>query len=226
GWNTQQISNCVTERGGADAYTDTAPNIAPVGRNYPGSNVPCVSSTVLPLTSNRTTLHNKINGLSAGGSTAGHIGIAWGWYMVSPNWAYLWSAPSQPAPYGTPDLLKVVVIMTDGNFNTVYLNGVISGPDSQPASETGSNAQKINQNSTNNPDTSSTQAKNLCDAMKAKDIIVFTVGLGVQNNATATDVLNHCASDAAHVYFPSNGTELKQAFHDIAMGIAWLRLSK
>lgn len=222
-WTTQQITNCVTERGGADAYTDTAPNVAPLGKYFPGSDVPCLSSQILPLTSNRTTLHNRINALAAGGSTAGHIGVAWGWYMVSPNFAYLWPAASQPAAYGTQDLLKVAVIMTDGDFNTVHLNGIIA---KDSTSGSGSNSQKINQNSVNYPDDAFVQAKNLCDAMKAKGILIYTVGLGVQSQPGANDVLQYCATDSTHVYFPSNGTELKQAFHDIAMGIARLRLSK
>jgi Flp pilus assembly protein TadG len=222
-WQTQQITTCVTERGGTEAYTDAAPTVALLNPNYPGSDVPCLSSQIYPLTSNRTNLHNKINNLSAGGSTAGHIGIAWGWYMVSPNWAYLWPAAGQPAAYGTPDLLKVVIIMTDGNFNTIYYNGVISGPDSTSGS--GSNSQKINHDSTNHPNDPFEQAKALCDAMKDKNVLVYTVGLGDQLGGAA-DVLNYCATDSSHVYFPSNGTELKQAFHDIAMGIAWLRLSR
>ena len=116
----------MTERGGADAYTDTAPSVAPVGKNYPGSDVPCLTNQILPLSSNKTTLHNRINALTDGGSTAGHIGIAWGWYMISPNFGYLWPADSQPAPYDTLNLLKAAVIMTDGEFNTVHCNGAIA----------------------------------------------------------------------------------------------------
>jgi Flp pilus assembly protein TadG len=220
-----QISNCVTARGGADAYTDTAPSTSPVGRHYPTSSSACISNAIVPLTSNRTTLHSKINALSAGGNTAGQIGVAWGWYMVSPNFAYLWPAASQPAAYGTQDLLKVVIIMTDGNFNTSYYNGVLSNEDTGDWN-VGSKSEQINHANTNSPDTPFDQAKKLCDAMKDKNILIYTVGLGVQDDAGASDVLNHCATDSSHVYFPSNGTELKQAFHDIAMGIAWLRLSK
>ena len=222
-WQSQHITTCVTERGGTHAYDDAAPSTQLIPPNYPGSGNPCLSSQIYPLTSNRTTLHNKINNLSAGGSTAGQIGVAWGWYMVSPNFAYLWPASSQPAAYGTPDLLKVVVIMTDGEFNTVHLNGIIA---QDSTSGSGSSSEKIDANSVNYPDDAFTQAKKLCDGMKTQGIIIYTVGLGVQSSPGASDVLNHCASDSAHVYFPSNGTELKQAFHDIAMGIAWLRLSK
>ena len=46
--------------------------------------------------------------------------------MLAPNFASLWPAASQPAAYNTPNLIKVVVLMTDGSFNTVYCNGVIA----------------------------------------------------------------------------------------------------
>ena len=143
--------------------------------------------------------------------------------MVSPNFAYLWPSASQPAAYGTPDLLKVVVLMTDGEYNSVYYNGIIA---SDSTTGSGSTDYHINHVSKNNPETSYTQAQNLCDNMKAAGVIVYTVGLDVINTSAAHDLMANCATDSTHVYFPSNGTELKQAFHDIAMGIAWLRLSK
>ncbi len=46
--------------------------------------------------------------------------------MISPNFSYLWPTASQPAAYGTPKLFKIVILMTDGEFNTSYCNGVIS----------------------------------------------------------------------------------------------------
>ena len=64
--------------------------------------------------------------MAASGSTAGHIGTAWGWYMISPTFSYLWPTASQPAAYGEDHLFKIVILMTDGEFNTFYCNGVIS----------------------------------------------------------------------------------------------------
>lgn len=223
-WETREISTCVTERTGAEAYTDAAPTVALVGKNYPTSGANnCLSAQILPLTSNKTTLHTRINALTDGGSTAGHIGIAWGWYLVSPNFAYLWPAASQPAAYGAPDLIKVVVIMTDGEFNTVYYNGVISGPDSTSGS--GSNWDKINHDAGNSPDTPFDQAEKMCDAMKAQNILVYTVGLG-SSLGQAAAVLNYCATDPTYVYFPADGTEMRYAFREIALRVSKLRLSK
>ena len=99
---------------------------ARVGRNYPTtSGNPCPSATILPLSSDRATLKSRIRDLSVVGSTAGQIGMAWGWYAVSPNFNGLW--PGSPAgAYAPEDTLKAVIIMTDGEFNTPYNSGVIA----------------------------------------------------------------------------------------------------
>jgi Flp pilus assembly protein TadG len=216
------ISTCVTERIGAQAYTDVAPNVAPVGKNFPTAST-CLTSQILPLTSNKTTLHTRINGLTSGGNTAGQVGVAWGWYMVSPNWGYLWPAGGQPAAYGTPKLAKVVVIMTDGEYNSVHYNGVIA-QDSTTGSG-GANTH-IKHNSHLHPETSYTQSKHLCDGMKAAGVIIYTVGLGVDSKPQAMDLLTNCATDATHMYLPVNGGSLVEAFRDIARKVSRLRLSK
>jgi hypothetical protein len=110
-----ETSTCVSERTGRQAYTDAAPDAAaPVGRNYPSTlGNPCPSATILPLSSDRAALKSLIRGLSVTGSTAGQIGMAWGWYAVSPNFNGLW--PGSPAgAYEPEDTLKAVIIMTDG----------------------------------------------------------------------------------------------------------------
>lgn len=215
----QQYSSCVTERTGADAYTDVAPTTSPVGRNYPDTSNTCITTSFMPLSSNRTSLHSLINSLNASGSTAGQIGIAWGWYMLSPNWGSLWPASeNRPAAYGTDELLKVAIIMTDGEFNTNYCNGVIARD-----AGFGSSSNRINCDATNG--SGFTQAIALCNAMKAQGIIVYTVGFDVGSDASAQNLVNNCATDAEHVYQPSTGTALKDAFRSIAQDIMKLRIS-
>ncbi|MBI5940282.1 MAG: hypothetical protein HY859_07640 [Caulobacterales bacterium] len=218
---TFAISNCVTERTGPDAYTDASPASGWLGRNYPASGNPCLASTIMPLSTDRTALKSKIDGLSAAGSTAGHLGLAWGWYMVSPNFASLWPAASRPADYGTAKLLKVVVLMTDGAFNTTYCKGVIS---QDSGSGSGSSADHINCNAPNG--NAFSQARALCDNMKAQGVIIYTVGFDVANDQNAQDIMTACATDAQHVYLPSTGAALKDAFHAIGQDISRLRISR
>ncbi len=216
-----QISTCATERTGTNAYTDVAPSTSPVGANYPSPSNPCPSAQITPLTTDRTALKAKIDSFSAAGSTAGQIGTAWGWYMISPEFAYLWPAASQPAAYGAPDLLKVVVIMTDGNYNTAYCEGVIA---KNSGSGSGDAQDKNNCPATNGDATS--QAEALCTAMKAKGVIVYTVGFNVGKGSDAEDVMQACATSSSHVYLPSGGAALKDAFAAIGRDLLKLRISR
>jgi len=213
-------STCVSERTGAQAYTDASPGSAPVGRTYPSTNNPCPSSVVQPLTSNKTTLKSLVNGLNVTGSTAGQIGIAWGWYTVSPNFNALW--PSAPAgPYAPLDTLKVVVIMTDGEFNTPYASGVIA---QDAAAGSGNLSDKIGQNATNGDPFA--QGAALCSAMKAQGVIVYTVGFTIASGGEAATLLADCATDADHAFLPVSGADLSQAFAAIGRDISKLRISR
>ena len=217
-----EISTCVSERAGAQAYTDAAPGASTrVGRNYPpSSGNPCPAAAILPLNSNKASLKSLISGLSVTGSTAGHIGMAWGWYSVSPNFNGLW--PGSPAgPYAPEDTLKAVIIMTDGEFNTPYHTGVIAR---NAGSGSGGTVDKINQNSTNGDPFD--QGEALCDAMKARGVIVYTVGFQIADGGAAADLLADCASSAQHAYLPSSGSDLSEAFAAIGRDITRLRISR
>lgn len=216
-----QINTCVTERTGTYAYTDTAPGTALVGANYPSTSNTCPTATIMPLSTDRTALKAQINSYVAAGSTAGQIGVEWGWYMVSPSFASLWPVASQPAAYTKPDLLKVVVIMTDGEFNSPYCQGVIA---KNAGSGSGDTADKINCNATNGQ--GAAQALETCKAMKAAGVVVYTVGLGIAAGGEAETLLKNCATSSSHLYLPSGGGALKDAFSAIGRDIMKLRLSK
>jgi Flp pilus assembly protein TadG len=218
----RQISNCVTERVGAERYTDAAPTGAnTLGDDYPASgyNTCDTANNIQPLTSNKTTLHGIINGMDVTGSTAGHIGVAWGWYMLSPNWTTVWPAgESQPHAYGEQYLRKVAVLMTDGDFNTAHCNGVVSNNYGF-----GSNSEEINCGASPAP---YTQATALCTAMKAQGITIYTVGFEITANSAPDNFMRGCATSTAHYYLASNGTELQTAFANIAAAISRLRISR
>ena len=112
--NTFKVSDrCVTERTGPSAYTDDAPDTQArkVGSAYlsnsnsAGNCGSMVVSTgdaevnsIQPLTSDKALLKRRISKMAHGGGTAGQLGTAWAWYMLSPNWSYLWPAPTSPRP--------------------------------------------------------------------------------------------------------------------------------
>ena len=184
-------SACVTERTGSQAYTDASPISYPVGLDPRCT----IAAPLVPLTNDKTALHASINAMTANGATAGHLGTAWSWYALSPNFNELWPSSSNAArPYsdlsvlngsGQPVLKKVAILMTDGDYNTQY-------------SANGS---------------SNAQAAKLCTAMKAEGIEVYTIG--AQVSATAKAFLTACATDSQHYYDATNGTLLLASFNDI-----------
>ncbi len=222
-------STCATERIGSQAYTDAAPSTAYVGSHYPTSDARsstvCPTATITPLSTDKTALKAQINGLTVGGATAGQIGLAWGWYMVAPNFGYLWPNASQrPAAYKARDLMKVVILMTDGAFNMTYCNSVVAR--NIGSGTTIGDDERINCDATNG--SSFDQAAELCDSIKASanDITLYTVGFTVGNDQTARNFLTNCASSTDKAYFPATGHELKASFQAIAQEISNLRIAR
>ncbi|MEE2689991.1 MAG: pilus assembly protein TadG [Pseudomonadota bacterium] len=217
-------STCVSERLGTDKYTDTAPSTSKVGWNYPfstssGSNSSCTASQIVPLSTNKVALKTSIDGYNAVGYTAGHIGVAWGWYMLSPNFGYLWPAESAPGAYDDDELTKVAVIMTDGEFNTQYCKGAVSKDSSGPGSTA-----RINCNSENG--NGFDQAEDMCDAMKDAGVLIYTIGFDVGSNTNVQDLMTNCASGPDYVYFAATGEELKDIYRAIGSEISKLHISK
>jgi Flp pilus assembly protein TadG len=199
---------CVVERVGAEAYTDAAPSDGQyvVSLEEVGGGKCEDGREVFPLTDKKSDLKKMVRSLDTGGATAGHIGTAWAWYVLSPAWAALFDDDEKPAPYtaltekkpgGAPKLRKIALLMTDGEYNTQY-----SGVDS------------------------TTQARALCDNMKNSGIEVYTVGFAVGDSATVIATLQQCASSASHFYNAANGEALRSAFRDIALKASAIRISQ
>jgi Flp pilus assembly protein TadG len=200
---------CVVERQGAHTVDDheaTGSHVLGVSSHAHNPKYSCPSAPILPLTADRATLESRIDSLTAGGWTAGHIGLAWGWYMLSERWKDLWPTESRPRQHD-PNVIKVVLMMTDGEFNTSYHPGG------------GFNSSDVNQ-----PNSSPHQAKRLCDNMKSENVIVYSVAF--QAPPMAESLLRDCATSSSHYFPASSNTELFTAFRTISERLAALRLSK
>ncbi|MFA4938049.1 ubiquitin-activating E1 FCCH domain-containing protein [Brevundimonas sp.] len=223
-------TTCVSERTGSQAYTDAAPSSSSyVGRNYAApqrttpvrsAGNPCPAATIQPLTSNIDTLTTLVNGLSVTGSTSGQIGLAWGWYAVSNQFNSLWSS-NPAAAYAPTKVLKAVILMTDGEFNTPYCGGVIAR---DAGSGSGNLFDKIACDATNGDPFD--QAAQLCTSMKAKDIIVYTVGFSITPGSEAATILSTCATDKDKAFLPQSGADLSNNFQAIGRDITRLRISR
>ena len=212
---------CPTERKGADAFTDAVPSIdKPLGLFY-ASNATCMpkSGSVTPLSADKTMLKSAIDRYQAGGGTAGHLGTAWAWYMLSPSWADVVMPAASPGSYeltrqtgsnGQPALRKIAILMSDGDFDREYCNGVDTAV--------------INCDSPNG--SSSEQTAVLCQNMKASGITIYSIGLQLSAAGGARSAMEQCASDAAKFYTVEDGEGLRQAYRDIAVQIAAVHVSK
>jgi Flp pilus assembly protein TadG len=209
-------ATCVVERTGTNQFTDAAPTDASTW--LPTWNVMASSmsttctpaSKIVPLTKNTALLKSTIDGFAASGTTAGQLGTAFAWYLLSPNWNTVWPAESQVAPYGTAKVKKIAILMTDGEYNT--LQGIQYSDGSKQAI------------------TATQNALSLCTAMKRTltssdpNIEIYTVGFQLTTTASK-NLLKGCATTADHYYETSSGDGLKAAFRDIALKISRLRLT-
>ena len=63
------------------------------------------------------------------GGTMANLGLAWGWRVLSPKWRGRWDGdlPEElPLDYETPNMEKVVVLLTDGNNEWYDWPGITS----------------------------------------------------------------------------------------------------
>ena len=221
--NGDSNDGCVVERKGQKAYSNDPPG---PGRFFEtssqarNSSYSCPANPVVPLgdmsePAVRNAFKSSIDALTAKGGTAGHLGAGWGWYTLSPDWAPHFP-DIEPRDYDPDKVTKVVVLMTDGMFNTAYNNGgenyVWPDASREDPSSVGS---------------SSYQLLRLCEKMrnpsKSKEQIQL-YSISFQAPAAAEAVLTQCTG-AERFYSASSASDLIRAFSAIAEELSKLRVS-
>jgi Flp pilus assembly protein TadG len=211
------LRRCVTERTGPSSLSDDRPGpgaempvLAPRGRpTYVASDADAQNcgpnQSIVPLTASKSRLKSTIEAFQATGSTAGPVGTAWAWYLLSPEWSSVFTGDSAPRSYGTSGVRKIAVLLTDGTYNT--RGGVNYGDTSAEAVEI------------------SGEAVDICNAMKAKGIEIYTVGFGLDTQL-ARDTMSNCASSPDKAFLVDDAAALRSAFRDIAHRSVPLHLSQ
>lgn len=215
------VDGCVVERSGGSAYTADSPFSGGLLGTSSAADNPsysCPPSEILPLTdiytsSGRDRVNDAIDNLAGFGGTAGHLGVGWGWYMVAPEWATVWSGESAPRYYDKERTIKIVVVMTDGMFNTAYRNGGESyvWPDTATSDKT-------------KPGTSGYQALKICENIRNLDGDVQLYTVGFQTPTDAEALLKECSGEANFMAADS-AEELIETFKAIASKISTMRVS-
>ena len=234
-------NECVTEREGVNAYRDIAPSegSSNVNRRYETDRIilqetpsdrpgggdiqgfrtdPCPLTPLRPLTNDREALIDDINSFTADGATGGHMGINWGFNLLSENWQDFWEEDSKPAAYSDTNVRKVLVIMTDGEFNAAFHDADIIRDGKNRTSFITAVTQRSTQ--------SRRDALAFCDLAKERDhnIQVYTIAFGTGNSANA--LLRDCATEVPagteyvegegpFYYSASSNANLATAFQDI-----------
>lgn len=205
------VDTCVIERDHTHEDANPASDKIPAVPSLPYGNYVCPPATVIPLQgkSNAATLKSTVNGYAAAGATAGHIGAAWGWYMLSDKWASVLPSDSVPEPTSNKSVHKHVIFMTDGQFNTAYLKG--------PASATQSTD-------------SYNEFQALCSLMKDANkgnITIWTIGFDLGGLGTTQPEDNLKACSGADKFFNApKGQDLIDAFKTIVANLRAIHVAR
>jgi Flp pilus assembly protein TadG len=215
-----------------DYYDETDP--PPAATFYGGGSNRCSSvSEMIPLTADREVLVDAIADLDDNGGTAGQTGVVWGWNSLSPFYAEVWPTDSKPEAYDNEDVLKFAIIMTDGDNNRYY--EFVEEEESCGWKYTWSgwrwecNTVTVNDwrergESESYSNTSSTDQRALCEAMKQAGIEIFGVYFGSNNSSAGSRNMQSCASDGNY-YQATSADELINAFSNIAKKIQQIFIS-
>lgn len=210
--------------GGSDAYNSWLPNDINESwntnantNNGRGPNLGCPKNPIVPFTNDRDLLLGEIKDFEAWhrGGTMGHIGMVWGWRMLSPSWRDAWGTGAYPHDYAPGEVEKIVVFMTDG-ANGFYTGHAPSGDSDYTAYGRLSDTTEFDRG--NHHDELNDRMETVCASMKARGIEIFTVGFSL-SSASAQALLGGCATSPDHV-FTSNTSTLEAHFQEIAANIA------
>lgn len=174
-----------------------------------GPNEGCVEEPVAPLTANQGLLTASIDGMEA--SAATHIieGAGWAWRMLSPKWRGLWggemNANNLPADY-TDNVSKFVILITDGK-NEITEKYSSYGP--LEAGKLGTTDRDAGRKELDK------RLLSVCSAMKANNIIIYTIALGEKLTEETKEVLRECSSVPEYALKSESSHELNETFKKI-----------
>jgi len=228
------------------SYSKPVNNPGCPGRDGPGVGSSRAYEQIFPFSQDAVSLKSRIDQYRARANTSIHIGMKWGVAMLDPSFKPVVQElslnngvdsafASRPAAYNDPETLKTIILMTDGqNVNTTRIQPWYYNSYSERVHWTKyplhwylNNYVRGSWNNWRYTKYTSAQAddmlENICDAAKAKGIVVWSVGFEVTNYSAG--VMENCASSPSH-FFRVEGVEISDAFEAIANQINQLRLTQ
>jgi Flp pilus assembly protein TadG len=174
------------------------------------ANIPQCSSSMQPLTINKSLLTSGINALVTSGETYIPAGLLWGWNILTPEQPMTGGRTKQEMQQagGT----KAMVLMTDGENSLSPVNAWRGGY-----------ARHMDTIYVT-ADYTNTLTKDLCTNIKMDGIRLFTVAFMVTDPGIKS-ILEQCASDGQSYFDAENNADLVAAFRDISSKLRRLKLS-
>lgn len=203
---------------------------------------PLDSSSMFMNSNDVDALTTYLAGMTLSDGTGMDIGTKWGLKALSPNWTGKFGGnfADRPMAYGD-DLLKVLVVMTDGEITHQFrpvdasLNNVHTDRSSNNEATGDGNSNSGNSNNQQTVVTkggSSTTAaddravgyfKRSCEDAKAAGAIVYTIGFQISDGSLSDTLMEECASDSSK-YYHVESLDIQSAFDSIATSISALRV--
>ena len=153
-------------------------------------------AVAMPLSTDWTALNNKVDQMTPSGNTNVTIGLVWAWHALTA------SVPFTEAAAPSPDLDKVIILLTDGINTESWKN---------------SNSTKVTSSSAIDMRTALA-----CSNIKAANIKIYAVRV-IDGNAT---LLQNCATNPTMFFDVQNASNLNGVFSAIAQNLANLRIEK
>ena len=161
----------------------------------------CGEVEMLLNSQSRADLKDVVTNVTLARATDSHIGMMWGAKALSPTMRGFTGGDFSDRPMAyDDDVLKILVMMTDGNvFPVIDEDGVFD------QAKTGQ------------------QFIDVCNDAKMNNVLVYTIGFEITAGSTADLQLQECASNVSQ-YFLVEGLDIQAAFDGIAASIRALRI--
>jgi Flp pilus assembly protein TadG len=182
-WN-----GCVYDRDQNSDVLNTATG-AGAASNYRAHQTSNCSTSMMPLSTDWTALNSKIDAMTPVGNTNVTIGLQLAWQSISPVAPF-----NAPAP--SPDLDKVIILLTDGDNTQNRWSSTQSVIDAR--------------------------TDRVCTNAKADNIKIYTIRV-INGNAS---LLRSCATKPDMYYEVAQASQLNSVFTSIAQNLANLRIAK
>lgn len=203
------------------------------------------ASAVFLNSNDATALKSHLNGMVLSDGTGMDIGALWGLKSISPSFRGELGGDfsNRPLDFNEEQSKKVMIIMTDGaitaqnrpedtSIGNVHSNRPTNNaPHVSAISNQGNRSNMQTTRTRGNATTTSAnnsgvgRFKKSCEAAKAENVLVFTIGFQISAGSLPDEILEECAS-APEFYYHVEGLDLSATFSAIASQVNALRITE